>query len=82
MKPSKPAGAWIAGILVNRGKPDPIVNKNDRFSAVAMMRVKIPYTDSLAANRQRVMGGDGDRIQIAEPSDKSRAVEMLSQQAD
>lgn len=69
MKPSKPAGAWIAGILLNRGKPDSIVTKNDRFSAVAMMRVKIPYSDPLAANRQSVMGGDGDPIQIAEPSD-------------
>src|ERR1700675_4665793 len=32
--------------------------------------------------RTGAMGGDGDRIEIAEPSNKRRAVEMLLQQTD
>jgi hypothetical protein len=61
------ASARIAGILVNRRKPDPIVTRNDRFSAVAMVRVEVPDRDPFAANRKSVMGGDRDRVQIAEP---------------
>src|ERR1700692_4282385 len=57
----------IAGILVNRRKPDPIVVSNNRFSAVAMVRVVVPDRDSFAACRQGVVGGDCDRVQIAEP---------------
>src|SRR5580704_9437806 len=60
------AAARITGILVNRSKPDPLVTKNGRFSSVAMVCVEVPYGDLLAANRQSVMSGNGDRIQIAE----------------
>src|SRR6516162_11408731 len=53
---------WIAGVLVNRRKPDSPVTKNDLFSAVAMVSVEVPDRDAFAAGCQRVMGSDRDRV--------------------
>src|SRR5208282_5835840 len=59
-------GTWIAGILVDRSKPDPPVTKNDLFSAVAVVRIKVPDRNAFATDGQRVVGSDGNRVQIAE----------------
>ena len=51
-------------MLVNRSKPDPIVTKNDRFSAVAMVRIKVPDRDPFTTNGKSVMRSDRNRVQI------------------
>src|SRR6516164_9769157 len=56
---------WIAGVLVNRRKPDSLVTKNDLFGAVAVVGVEVPDPDAFAAGCERVMGSDRDRVQIA-----------------
>jgi len=71
------AGTRITGILVNRSKPDPLVTENGRFSSVAVVCVEVPDGDPLAANRQSVVGGNGDRIQIAE-THRSRLSGMMT----
>jgi hypothetical protein len=56
--------ARIGGMLVNRSKPNSIVTKNDTFSAVAMMRIKVPNRDPFTANGEGMMRSDRNRVQM------------------
>src|SRR5260370_3794722 len=70
------AAAWIARILVNRSKPYSVVTKNDLFCAVTMMRIEVPDPNTFAACCERVIGSNGDRVQIAKTHRSGRSCVM------